>query len=254
MNEAATDIIIARARETERLSTMFVWSIAAHIVIVAVALLMPASTSEPPPAVMMISLGGAEGPNTQGMSQIGGRAVQAPPPEPLENRAVTPPAPTPPPVALPEPQARPQPPRPRPQQAPREATARTPSTGPEPVEGSTRADTGARGQGFGLSSAGGGGSGIRTDVNFCCPAYLDQMADLIKRGWNPRQGIPGITTMMFTIHRDGRITDVQVERSSGFVVLDTAAQRALLQARLPPLPREFTNSTLTVHLEFEYQR
>jgi protein TonB len=254
MNEAATDIIVARARETDRLAKMLVWSIAAHIVIVSVAVLLPTSTSAPPRTVMMISLGGAEGPNTQGMSQLGGRAVQAPEPEPLENRAVTPPAPTPPPIVAPEPRTRPQPPRPQPRQAPREATARTPSRGPEPVEGSTRVDTGARGQGFGLSSSGGGGSGIRTDVDFCCRAYLDQISQAIKRNWEPRQRIQGITTMVFTIHRDGRITDVQVERSSGFVVLDAAAQRALQLARLPPLPREFTNPTLTVHLEFEYQR
>jgi protein TonB len=233
---------------------MLLWSIAAHIVLGAIALTMPASTEAPPREVMMISLGGAIGPDTGGLTQIGGRAVQAPPPEEPVRRAETPPAPIPPPMTVPQPTARPQPPRPRPQQAPREAAGRTPTTGPEPSEGSTRADTGNRGQGFGLSSAGGGSGGIRLDVEFCCPGYIAEMSSIIKMYWNPRQGIVGVTTMVFTIQRDGTITGVQVEKSSGFTILDTAAQRALLQARLSPLPREFSNSTLTVHMEFEYQR
>ena len=38
-------------------------------------------------------------------------------------------------------------------------------------------------------------------------------------------------------------------------MLDLASQRAILTTRqLPPLPREFTETTLTVHLMFEYQR
>ena len=49
--------------------------------------------------------------------------------------------------------------KPQTQEAPKEATARTPSTG-QPQEGSTRVDTGARGQGFGLTSGGGGGTGV----------------------------------------------------------------------------------------------
>jgi TonB family protein len=255
MNEAATDIIAARARDTERLSTMLMWSIAAHVVLGAFALLMPASSEAPPRNVMMISLGGAIGPDTGGMTQIGGRPVQAPPPEEPVRRAETAPAPVPPPMTVPEPRTPPQPPRARPQQAPREATGRTPTTGPEPTEGSTRADTGNRGQGFGLSTAGGGGDGgVRLDVDFCCPGYIGEMTSIIKKSWNPRQGIVGITTMMFTIQRDGTLTGVQVEKTSGFTILDTAAQRALAQTRLPPLPREFGHSTLTVHMEFEYQR
>lgn len=255
MNEAATDIIVARSRETDRLSTMMVWSIAAHVVIAAVALVLPSFDRDPPPrTIMTISLGGAVGPQTGGLTQIGGRAVQAPEPEQPVRRAETAPAPTPPPMTVPDPKTRPQPPRQRPQQAPREATGRTPTTGPQPTEGSTRADTGTRGQGFGLSSAGGGGGGVRLDVDFCCPGYIAQMTSIIQQNWNPRQGIVGVTTMVFTIQRDGTIRDVQVEKSSGFAVLDTAAQRALLLARLPPLPAEFTNPTLRVHLDFVYQR
>jgi TonB family protein len=61
--------------------------------------------------------------------------------------------------------------------------------------------------------------------------------------------------MKFTIRRDGTIVDIQREKSSGFEVLDQQSERALvLTARLAPLPQKFPNQTLTVHMEFEYQR
>jgi TonB family protein len=60
--------------------------------------------------------------------------------------------------------------------------------------------------------------------------------------------------MKFTILRDGTIQAPQVERPSGFLALDNAAMRAVQLTRLPPLPPDFDNSTLTVHVTFEYQR
>jgi TonB family protein len=57
----------------------------------------------------------------------------------------------------------------------------------------------------------------------------------------------------FTIKRDGSIMDVVLERPSGYWALDRAAQLALLVTKqLPPLPVQYPNSTLTVHLRFEY--
>ena len=40
-------------------------------------------------------------------------------------------------------------------------------------KGSSIAETGAKGMGFGLSSGGGGGGGHLEVSNFCCPEYLD---------------------------------------------------------------------------------
>jgi periplasmic protein TonB len=254
MNEAATDVIVARSRTADRLTTMVVWSFAAHIVVTALVLLIPKpDTTAPPRTVMTISLGGAPGPRTGGMQQIGGRPVQAPPPEQPVKRAETAPAPVPPKMSLPDPKARTRPETAKPEQAPRDATGRTPATGDKPSEGSARSDTQVRGQGFGLSSGGGGGGGVRLEVDFCCPEYILLMQDIIQRNWQQRQGLVGITTMQFTIHRDGTIRDVRVEKSSGFEILDTAARRALV-TKLPPLPAEFTNPTLNVHMEFEYSR
>ena len=61
--------------------------------------------------------------------------------------------------------------------------------------------------------------------------------------------------MKFTIQRDGTLTDVAVEQSSGNRALDLAASaRCCLTRQLPPLPAAYPNPTLTVHLTFEYQR
>ena len=102
---------------------------------------------------------------------------------------------------------------------------------------------------------GGSGSAVTLDVSdFCCNEYIDQMVTMIRRSWDQNQGVVGSTTMQFTILRNGGIQSPQVEKSSGFVVLDNAAMRALQLTRLPPLPAAFENPTLTVHLRFDYQR
>lgn len=256
MIESVTDIIVARSRPDEGLRTMLMWSVAAHSVVLAVALVTSLG-GEPPPQepVMTISLGGVPGPRTSGLTQVGARAVQAPTPATPERPVVTPPAPTPPKMALPDPRTPPRP-QPRPTQAPPQASARKPSTGPEPTEGSSRVDTGVkRGQGFGLSSGGGAGGQVQLDVqNFCCPDYLTQMVTIIQAGWNQSHGVVGSTTMVFTIHRDGSIQAPLVEIPSGFIALDSAALRAVQLARLPPLPAAFPNPMLTVHMRFDYQR
>ncbi len=90
--------------------------------------------------------------------------------------------------------------------------------------------------------------------DFCCPEYLDTMIDLIRGNWNQRQRVPGEVKMKFTVQRDGLITDVERETTSGYLALDHSAQRALrLTDRLPPLPFGFSDNDLTVHLNFQYQ-
>ena len=96
---------------------------------------------------------------------------------------------------------------------------------------------------------------MQLDVtNFCCPEYIEQMVTLVQRNWQSNQGVRGSTLMKLTINRNGSIQGVMVERPSGFIALDLAAERALLSTRLPELPIQFPNPTLTVHITFEYQR
>lgn len=255
MSEAVTDVIVSRAQQSDGLKTMVVWSLAIHALAVAGAVLMPqGEVAEAPRTVMMINLGGAPGPKTDGMNQMGGRSVQAVAPE--VKRVETPAAPVQPKMSLPDPRSKPRVvERPRPTQAPAESTSRTVSTGAEAREGSTRVETQVRGQGFGLAQGGGLGGGIEVEGgDFCCPEYLAEVRDLIQKNYSPKQPFTGITRMMFTIQRTGQITDIKTERGSGFAVLDLASLRALQATRqLPRLPQQYTNATLTVHLNFEYR-
>lgn len=253
MNGSTTDVIVARSHVVDRLSTMVFWSIAAHVLVTALIVLMPHSSADlAPKDVMTIVIGGAPGPRT-GMTQMGARPVQAPEPEQAIKKPETAPAPAKPEMTLPDPKLKP---RQQPKTAPKEASAKTPTTGAEPQEGTAKAETRVRGQGFGLSSGGGGGTGgVTVDaLNFCCPEYITTMSELVRQNWNGKQGLVGLTTMMFTIQKDGRLEGIQVEKGSGFAVLDNEAARALRAVRLPPLPPRYTNPTLTVHLEFAYER
>src|SRR5258705_13587375 len=105
-----TDIILSRAQTAERIDAMIVWSIAAHIVLFVFMVFMPASwrgaVDEGPRTVMTISLGGAPGPRNGGLTTMGGRTVQAPPPEPVKKVVETPPAAKTPEMVLPTKNAR----------------------------------------------------------------------------------------------------------------------------------------------------
>lgn len=262
MTETVSDVIAARASEPEGLTAIVGVSVVAHLCLAAGVVVWLATWMnrpvEAPPTVMTISLGGSVGPRTGGLTAIGGRTVQAPaPPEPVR-RAETPPAPRTPEMTLPP--ARPtRPARARPQveRAPREATGRTPTTGEVPTEGPARADTQVRGQGFGLTTGGGGGTGVQLDTgNFCCPEYIAQMVRTIQQNWSSKQGVAGSVVMRFTITRTGEIVpeSVKLERASGFVVHEVAAQRALLATRLAPLPGGYPNPTLGIHMTFVFSQ
>jgi TonB family protein len=157
-------------------------------------------------------------------------------------------------MTVPAPNARRRPSTPA-RQAPDEARGRTPTRGEEVRPGSAVAETGGKGQGFGLSTGGGGTGGYLDVGNFCCPEYLSTMLELVQRNWSSKQEVAGETLVKFTIQRDGRMTGIEVEKSSGYAALDLTAQRALLLTRqLPPLPAAFTENQLTVHMSFQYQR
>ncbi len=260
-----SDVLRDRMREPAGLQRMVVLSVAVHATLVTLILLSPngwlGRPADRPRSVMTISIGGGgDGPRNGGMTAIGGRPVQvATPPEELPKReAVRPPAAKPPEMTLPKPGAKvvkTSTPRPVVQQAPDEARGRTPTKGAKVEAGSSIAETAARGQGFGLSSGGGPGSGSTLDVgDFCCPDYIALMIERIRSAWNRTQGTHGIVRVKFTIQRNGAITGPMVEAGSGDSTLDLAALRAVVMTRsLPPLPDQFSNPTLGVHLNFEYQ-
>lgn len=256
MTPSVTDIIVARSQRPEVLTTMALWSAVLHVAGLGVLLLLggPAAPVAEEP-LMTISLGGAPGPRTGGMTQTGARAVQAPQPELASRPVLTPPAAAPPRMTLPDPQARPRP-QTRPPRAADQAAATKANTGPQPTDGNARAETAVkRGQGFGISSSGGAGGPVQLEVqNFCCPDYLALLVTSIQHTWDQNQGVVGSTTIRFVIQRDGTIQAARVERPSGFIALDNAALRAVQLTQLPPLPTAFPEATLPVHVRFDYQR
>jgi TonB family protein len=265
--EAVTAVLIDRGRDARGLSPMLACSIALHVLVAVAVVFGPGrwlagTTVLVPKVVMSVSLGGGRGPDNGGSNPLGGRPVQqVAPAAALRPQPVRPPAAKTPEMTVPVParSARTQPrkeadPPPDVKAAPEGARGRIPITGPEEKFGSSFAETGVSGLGLGLAT-GGAGTGGSLDVgNFCCPDYLRIMTRRITENWNSRQGVSGITVMRFTIVRDGRITEIGVEQSAGYV-LDLTAQRALQRlGQLPPLPSAYTFPNLTIYLKFEYQR
>jgi TonB family protein len=70
----------------------------------------------------------------------------------------------------------------------------------------------------------------------------------IPRGASPR------VYVTFTIAKRGQVSNLEVEKGSGSVQLDNSAQRAVLTAKLPELPREFLGANVDVRFYFEYKR
>jgi len=211
--------------------------------------------------VMTISLGGANtGPDNGGMNAIGARAVQTTEPAP-KPEALRAPAAKVPEMTVPLPKAAPV----KAAKAPPkdlenivklpDARGRTLARGEEINNSPAVAVTGARGQGFGgLSTGGGSGLGEKLDVgDFCCPDYIVLMNQRIDANWNKRQEVGGQVVVKFTIQRDGRLIEPMIERTSGVAALDSAARRAIEVTRqLPALPAAYTNPSLTIHLTFEF--
>jgi outer membrane biosynthesis protein TonB len=261
MREAVSDILVERAQITDGMSRMLLVSLVAHAALAAALVFAPGfwtGLRETPAQPMMITLGGAEGPDAGGITTISARPVQrvAEPDEKPSRPA--PPADKPPEMVAPKPEPKPAPRTPpKPVDKPKEAsTSKTPAAGAEIKTGSAKAETGGAAVPFGgLTTGGGGAGGARVEVpNFCCQAYLESVVGMIKRNWDPRQSIRGKNTIKFVIQRDGTITNVHVDESGG-QLLDLASQRALLYTkRVQPLPAEFTPPTLTVYLVFDYSR
>ena len=159
------------------------------------------------------------------MTQMSNKAVQEVAAD-TKPAPVTPPAPKVPEMVAPEPKAAPAPKNPpkRTEKPVDKSTSRKPTTGAEVRTGDARAETGAAAIPFGglTRPSGGGASGTAatTDfANFCCPTYLTQMVDLIKRNWNPNQGASGQVQVKFVVRRDGTVTDIEIEKSSNVSLL-----------------------------------
>ena len=236
-------------------------SAVAHGAIVALILFAPRgwfqARSEAPKVVMTISLGGGTpGPINGGMTQIGGKAVQEAAPPTAKPQPVTPPAAKAPEMTMPLPKAKPtKAATQKVTQAPDQAKGRVTSKG-DPTPGSSNVDTGVRGQGFGLSTGGGHGAGSSMTIDigaFCCPDYLEQLIGRIRSNWSDQSDVHDTVKVHVTIQRDGTLTSSTVVQPSRSILNTNNAVSAVRLSRVPPLPPEYTNPTLSLDLVFQYQ-
>jgi protein TonB len=262
MQEAVNSILIGRSQEADGLNRMIVTSLVVHGVLLTGLVLAPrgwlqtAPEDQVPP--MVITLGPSGTADTGGNTAITTAPVQAV--APADARPVVRPAEKEPEMLAPAPEAKPKPTQ-KPVQKPVEkSTTKKPSTGKEIASGAARVATpnAAQVPFGGLAERAGGSSagGPRLDVaNFCCPEYIETMNSKIRLNWDQRLGAAGQSVVKFTIRRDGMLTNVEVDKSSGNPLLDLEARKAVLNTKqLPALPDQFDRPTLTVYLTFDYKR
>ena len=146
-------------------------------------------------------------------------------------------------------------------QKPEETSASTGAR--EEAEGS-EAGSGVR---FGFGSGSGSGPGFQSPYSsqiglstFPYTYYLQIIIDRVSGNWFTSLVDPGTkgnfqTTVYFRILRDGRISSLKIEESSGLRSLDLSALRAVQSSSpFPPLPKEYEEEYLGIHLIFEHSK
>jgi len=119
-----------------------------------------------------------------------------------------------------------------------------------------RIGTGNGGGGWGPGGPGfGGGLG-----NFPYTYYLNIITEKVSGNWFTSLVDPGVsgsfqTVVYFRIQRDGQIAELKIEQASGVTALDLSAMRAVrASAPFPPLPRDYEDNYLIIHLMFEHSK
>jgi protein TonB len=109
-----------------------------------------------------------------------------------------------------------------------------PSTGGGPVA----ANTNSNGRGYGVGH-GTGSAGILQDPEFLL--YYQKVQERIKDAWSFASGNKELTTTVsFGIGRDGRLTGIEVARSSNNNSFDESVKRAIRRAApFPPPPAKY---------------
>ncbi|MDD4052280.1 MAG: energy transducer TonB [candidate division Zixibacteria bacterium] len=94
------------------------------------------------------------------------------------------------------------------------------------------------------------------NAGFDYPYYFIQAFGKIQQNWaNPVAANQPLTCVIyFQIIRTGTVLDPAIEKSSGVEAYDRACLRAVQSASpLPPLPSDFRDDIIGIHLEFPYQ-
>ncbi|HDT13125.1 MAG TPA: TonB C-terminal domain-containing protein, partial [Candidatus Aminicenantes bacterium] len=90
--------------------------------------------------------------------------------------------------------------------------------------------------------------------------YLQMLSDRITANWFQALVDPGVggllqTQVYFRIYRDGSISDIKIDVSSGIDAFDLSARRAVQTAApFAPLPNEYDGQYLGITLVFEHAK
>jgi len=178
-----------------------------------------------------------------------------------------PPAPPPPPTkeVEPIPDKTPiKPPKPAPKPRPEPPASKSAAPPEKPPENAVPTPgPGKPSMSYGQFSTGAGDAGIGFgDAAFGerYGAYVNAITRAISNNWlkslvdSRVQKAPRVY-LTFEIAKNGKISNVGVQQSSGIPSLDRSAQRAVLASDpLPPLPADFRGSSVNVNFYFEYSR
>ena len=99
----------------------------------------------------------------------------------------------------------------------------------------------------------GSGAMTLTASDFPFAWYLARIQAKVTERWAGK-ALPGQQPVaVFEINREGQVSRLAIEKSSGNSYYDQAALRAITEANpFPPLPAEFPGQTLRVHLGFNF--
>jgi len=119
---------------------------------------------------------------------------------------------------------------------------------------------GTGGGGTGGSGTGSGGGDPFGVANFPFQFYLQMISDKITANWFQSLVDPGVSGMLqtevyFRIYKNGQISDVRINASSGVESFDLSARRAIEASKpFAPLPNEYDGQYLGITLVFEHAR
>lgn len=117
--------------------------------------------------------------------------------------------------------------------------------------------------GSGLGSGSDTGSAFSSQIglsNFPFTYYLQIIIDRVSNNWFTSLVDPGIlgsfqATVHFKIYKNGQISELKIEESSGIKSLDLSAFRAIqTSAPFPPLPGAYKDEYLGIYLIFEHSK
>ncbi len=117
--------------------------------------------------------------------------------------------------------------------------------------------------GSGLGSSSDTGSAFSSQIglsNFPFTYYLQIIIDRVSNNWFTSLVDPGVSgsfqaTVHFKIYKNGQISELKIEESSGIKSLDLSALRAIqTSAPFPPLPGAYEDEYLGIYLIFEHSK